>query len=65
MSHPRLVGRYCLLKTLGEGAFSKVKLAQNIDSGKTFAVKIIDKSQIRQNNLEIQLRREKIGRAHV
>jgi 5'-AMP-activated protein kinase catalytic alpha subunit len=54
----KVVGRYRLLKTLGEGAFSKVKLGQHIDTGKTFAIKVIELREVKAQNMETQLRRE-------
>lgn len=40
------VGKYELGRTLGEGNFGKVKFAKSLDSGHSFAVKILDKSRI-------------------
>ena len=40
------VGRYELGRTLGEGNFGKVKYAKNLDSGQSFAVKILEKARI-------------------
>lgn len=40
------LGKYELGKTLGEGNFGKVKLAKNTDSGKLYAVKILEKNKI-------------------
>eukprot|EP01062_Namystynia_karyoxenos_P067123 TRINITY_DN60_c0_g1_i2.p1 TRINITY_DN60_c0_g1~~TRINITY_DN60_c0_g1_i2.p1 ORF type:complete len:404 (+),score=131.31 TRINITY_DN60_c0_g1_i2:146-1357(+) len=37
------VGKYELGKTVGKGAFSKVKVATNVDTGAEFVIKIIDK----------------------
>lgn len=51
------VGKYELGKTLGSGSFSKVKLGQD-DSGKQYAVKIIDKEQLVREHMEEQLKRE-------
>jgi 5'-AMP-activated protein kinase catalytic alpha subunit len=58
MSSAKVVGRYRLLKTLGEGAFSKVKLGQHIDTGKTYAIKVIELREVKAQNMETQLRRE-------
>jgi hypothetical protein len=54
----KTIGRYRLLKTLGEGAFSKVKLGQHMDTGKTFAIKVIDIREVHAQNMEGQLQRE-------
>lgn len=40
------LGKYQLGRTLGEGNFGKVKYARHIDSGQSFAVKILDKARI-------------------
>lgn len=40
------LGKYEVGKTLGEGNFGKVKYAKHVDSGKSFAIKILDKSRI-------------------
>ena len=55
---PKTVGDYKLLKTLGEGSFSKVKEAINVKDGKKYAIKIIDRQQVTENKMDKQLRRE-------
>lgn len=40
------LGRYELGRTLGEGNFGKVKYARHVDSGRSFAVKILEKNRI-------------------
>lgn len=52
------VGKYVLLETLGEGAFGKVKLAVNEQTGHEYAVKIMAKSHIMAHELTLQVRRE-------
>lgn len=37
---PARLGKYSLVKTLGQGAFSKVKLAVDKETGKQYAIKI-------------------------
>lgn len=37
---PSTLGRYNLIRTLGTGAFSKVKLAVNTETGDQVAIKI-------------------------
>ena len=55
---PKTVGEYKLLRTLGEGSFSKVKEGVHITTGKHYAVKIIDRSLVNENNMDTQLKRE-------
>ena len=52
------VGNYELGETLGEGTFGKVRRALHLDSGKSFAIKCLDKQQIEQQNMGAQLKRE-------
>ncbi|XAR49758.1 Non-specific serine/threonine protein kinase [Bertholletia excelsa] len=52
------LGKYEIGRTLGEGNFGKVKLARNVDSGQPFAVKILEKSRIRDLNIADQIKRE-------
>ncbi|CDY41846.1 BnaA08g03410D [Brassica napus] len=52
------VGKYELGRTLGEGNSAKVKLATDIVSGQSFAVKIIDKSRTSRLNVPFQIKRE-------
>lgn len=52
------LGKYELGKTLGEGNFGKVKLAKNTDSGKLYAVKILEKNKIIGPNNVDQIKRE-------
>lgn len=40
------LGKYEIGKTLGEGNFGKVKYAKHIESGQSFAIKILDKDRI-------------------
>ncbi|KAL2327519.1 hypothetical protein Fmac_020946 [Flemingia macrophylla] len=51
-------GKYELGKTLGEGNFGKVKLARDMNSGKLFAVKILEKSKIIDLNNTDKIKRE-------
>jgi serine/threonine protein kinase len=37
------LGEYSIVKTIGQGAFSKVKLAIHRESNKKVAIKIVDK----------------------
>ncbi|CAI9101087.1 OLC1v1038333C1 [Oldenlandia corymbosa var. corymbosa] len=52
------VGRYELGKTLGEGSFAKVKFARNIQTGDSFAIKIIDRDRVLRHKMVEQIKRE-------
>uniref|UniRef100_A0A7S0ZG41 non-specific serine/threonine protein kinase n=1 Tax=Timspurckia oligopyrenoides TaxID=708627 RepID=A0A7S0ZG41_9RHOD len=52
------VGQYLLFETIGRGAFGKVKLGVHSDTGEQVAVKILEKSLIKQHDLSTQVRRE-------
>ncbi|PIA28596.1 hypothetical protein AQUCO_06800037v1 [Aquilegia coerulea] len=52
------IGKYRLCTTIGEGTFSKVKLAMNTETHQKVAIKIIDKEMIMENNLKDQVKRE-------
>lgn len=52
------IGKYELGKTLGTGAFSKVKLGTDCETGQQWAIKIIDKEQLQRERMEEQLKRE-------
>lgn len=52
------VGQYLLFETLGEGAFGKVKLGVHEETGEQVAVKIMDKSDIRAQEMTMNVRRE-------
>lgn len=52
------VGPYIVTSTLGQGTFGKVKLAQHQETGKEYAIKILDKSDIKANELTVNVRRE-------
>lgn len=44
--------------TLGQGTFGKVKLAKHSDTGMEYAIKILDKGDIKANELTVNVRRE-------
>ena len=52
------VCRYRLIKTLGEGTFGKVKLAEDMETNEHLAMKIIDKDQVMQKNMGPQVKKE-------
>jgi len=52
------IGKYELGVTLGDGAFSKVKLSIDTETGQKWAIKIIDKEKLAKERLEEQLKRE-------
>lgn len=49
------VGKYELGKTLGEGSFAKVKFAKNIQTGDSFAIKIIDRDRVLRHKMVEQV----------
>ncbi|RNE99714.1 serine/threonine protein kinase [Trypanosoma rangeli] len=58
MAGSKRIGKYELGKTLGSGNFSKVKLARDVETGKEWAIKIMDKGQLVRERMEEQLKRE-------
>ncbi|GER28435.1 CBL-interacting protein kinase [Striga asiatica] len=54
----RLGKKYELGRTLGEGNFGKVKYAKNLESGRAFAIKILEKNRILDLNITHQIKRE-------
>jgi len=54
MGFEKKIGKYQLVRTIGEGSFSKVKLAVNGNNGQKVAIKVIDKHMILENNLKTQ-----------
>ncbi|CAI5996094.1 unnamed protein product [Closterium sp. NIES-64] len=51
------VGKYELGRTLGEGNFAKVKLGQDVESGRRVAIKVMDKDRILQHRMADQGRK--------
>eukprot|EP00455_Lapot_gusevi_P018829 TRINITY_DN2033_c0_g1_i1.p1 TRINITY_DN2033_c0_g1~~TRINITY_DN2033_c0_g1_i1.p1 ORF type:complete len:405 (+),score=126.25 TRINITY_DN2033_c0_g1_i1:62-1216(+) len=43
----KLLNQYALLKTLGSGSYGKVRLAQDINTTQTYAIKIFSKKQLK------------------
>lgn len=52
------LGKYELGRILGEGNFGKVKFAKNIETGQSFAVKILEKKKILNLKITDQIKRE-------
>ncbi|CAI7892433.1 unnamed protein product [Closterium sp. NIES-54] len=57
-SKPRLVGRYELGCTLGQGSFAKVKLARDVKTMQQVAIKVMEKEKILQRNMADQNSRQ-------
>ncbi|KAI8570112.1 hypothetical protein RHMOL_Rhmol01G0008100 [Rhododendron molle] len=55
MGYTNSIGKYQLIRTIGEGMFAKVKLAVNTDNGQYVAIKIIDKQMVVKRNLMYQV----------
>lgn len=49
------IGKYRVGRTIGEGAFAKVRLAVDAETGSCVAVKVIDRSTVLRNNLMYQV----------
>ncbi|KAF5751644.1 putative CBL-interacting serine/threonine-protein kinase [Tripterygium wilfordii] len=61
MSQPkikRLVGKYEIGRTIGEGTFAKVKFARNSETGEPVAIKILDKEKVLKHKMAEQIKRE-------
>ncbi|KAJ9546324.1 hypothetical protein OSB04_018867 [Centaurea solstitialis] len=52
------LGKYEIGRTLGEGNFGKVKYAKDTHTGHPFAVKILEKTRIKNLNFSDQIKRE-------
>lgn len=52
------VGKYEIGRTIGEGTFAKVKFAQNMESGESVALKVLDKAAIFRHKMVDQIKRE-------
>ncbi|RWW05144.1 hypothetical protein GW17_00031600, partial [Ensete ventricosum] len=52
------VGKYEVGRTLGEGNFAKVKLARHVDSGRCFAVKVLERKRVLDLHTHDQIKRE-------
>ncbi len=58
MRTKKTIGKYELGVTLGQGTFGKVKKAVHIETTQEFAIKIIDKDKVREQNMGMQIKRE-------
>lgn len=58
MSRVIRIGNYRLGKTLGEGSFGKVKLAEHEATGHKVAVKILNKQKIKTSKMDEKIKRE-------
>ncbi|KAJ6818550.1 CBL-interacting protein kinase 32-like isoform X2 [Iris pallida] len=54
----RVVGKYELGRTIGEGAFAKVRFAINTKTGEHVAIKILSKEKVLKHKLVEQIKRE-------
>ncbi|RCV05219.1 hypothetical protein SETIT_1G065400v2 [Setaria italica] len=52
------VGKYRFGRAVGEGTFAKVRLAADVETGGTVAVKVIDRETVLRNNLMHQVKME-------
>lgn len=52
------IGRYEVIKTLGEGSFGKVKLAQHTGTGQRVALKIINRKTLAKSDMQGRIERE-------
>lgn len=51
----RLVGKYEIGRTIGEGTFAKVKIAKNSENGEHVAIKILDKEKVLKHKMAEQV----------
>ncbi|VFQ77196.1 unnamed protein product [Cuscuta campestris] len=52
------LGKYDLGRTIGEGAFAKVKFAENTETGENVAIKILAKNTVLEHKMVEQIERE-------
>ncbi|KAJ1697712.1 hypothetical protein LUZ63_006224 [Rhynchospora breviuscula] len=53
-----VMGKYEIGRTLGEGGFSTVKFARHVETGRSFAIKILDRHSVLARKFHDQLKRE-------
>jgi hypothetical protein len=51
----KCIGKYELGGTIGEGTFSKVRFAENIETGEAVAIKILDKEKVLEHKMVEQV----------
>lgn len=49
------MGKFGLGQTIGEGTFSKFKLARNMETGEVVAIKILDKNEVLKHDTAVQV----------
>lgn len=54
----RRIGKYQIIKTLGEGSFGKVKLAEHLTTGQKVALKIINRKTLAKSDMQGRVERE-------
>ncbi|KAK4278769.1 hypothetical protein QN277_016569 [Acacia crassicarpa] len=54
----RRIGKYEVGRTIGEGAFAKVKFARNSETGEHVAIKILEKEKVLKHKMAEQIGRE-------
>ncbi|CDK27495.1 unnamed protein product [Kuraishia capsulata CBS 1993] len=52
------IGKYQIVKTLGEGSFGKVKLAYHVTTGQRVALKIINRKTLAKSDMQGRIERE-------
>ncbi|KAH3680303.1 hypothetical protein WICMUC_000370 [Wickerhamomyces mucosus] len=52
------IGKYQIIKTLGEGSFGKVKLAYHLTTGQKVALKIINRKTLAKSDMQGRIERE-------
>ncbi|VEU24205.1 DEKNAAC105384 [Brettanomyces naardenensis] len=56
--HANRIGKYQIVKTLGEGSFGKVKLAYHTTTGQRVALKIINRKTLAKSDMQGRIERE-------
>ena len=54
----KIVANYEIMRTLGQGKYSKVKYGKDLETGETYAIKIMNLNYIKKEQMETQLKRE-------
>ncbi|KAE8654517.1 CBL-interacting serine/threonine-protein kinase 24 [Hibiscus syriacus] len=52
------LGKYEIVRTIGQGTFAKVKFAKNTDTGESVAIKVLSKPTILKHGMVVQIKRE-------